>query len=102
MSAERFHDPDYAEPPLTRSDIELVIQRSMRDMQPQVVYQQNGWKLAALLLSALAAILVGIGSWGLVTLLSVQRQVDTVQSDVAVLKCQLSDACKHPILRGAD
>lgn len=92
--SERRIDPDFVEPPLTRTDIELVIQRSMRDYGPQVTYQANGYKLASILLGILVTISIGLSAWTLNTVVILKGQVD-------VLQCQVSDACKHVLMQGA-
>ena len=99
MKLEQNQDPyGGAEAPrgLDTADMVLLIQRAMREMQiqPQVNYQQNGYKLASILLGILVTISIGISAWTLNTVVTLKSQVD-------VLQCQVSDACKHAVMRGA-
>ena len=78
------------------ADMVMLIQRAVREMQfqPQVNYQQNGYKLASILLGVLVTISIGLSAWTLNTVVTLKSQVD-------VLQCQVSDACKHAVMRGA-
>ena len=69
---------------------ETIVRLRQREPPHSDKHAKPSWWVMLLLVANL-----GIFAWVLQTLIAVKE-------DVAVIKCQLSDSCKHVVTRGAD
>lgn len=97
MSAERRIDPDFVEP-IDRADLVLLIQRSIREMRPEVSYSEFPSALVKWVAGGIMALAVS----GIIGLVVLYGEIQSFRAELTALRSEINDVKRliEPRYRG--